>query len=452
MERFADRLIPFAERPALVHDGSTWSYRQLAERIAVRRAEVAERGVTPGSVVAIVSDYSFEAIALFFALQENRNVVVPITTDVETEVQTRLEEGQVDWVLRLVGDRLGCDSGPGLGRPKHGLLEEMRATGSAGLILFSSGSTGRPKAMVHDLDRLVERHAGKRAKNLVILVFLMFDHIGGLNTLLGALSTGSELVIPGSRDPEEVCALIARHGVNVLPSSPTFLNLMLMGGAPGRHDLSSLRMITYGTEPMPEALLGRLRSGFPRVRFHQTFGTSETGIAQTSSRSSDSNFLKIEDPDLEYRIVDGELWLRSKTQIRGYLNASMEAFTEDGWFRTGDLVETAADGFLRIVGRAKEVINVGGEKVLPAEVEAALMTMPNVKDCSVHGVVNPITGQTVVAEVVLDTPMDPRELRLALRRHLKDRLATYKIPTKVDIVERTHGSRFKKMRGPASRV
>ena len=286
---------------------------------------------------------------------------------------------------------------------------------------------------------------------LTILVFLMFDHIGGLNTLLGALSTGSQLVVPESRDPEKICALIARHRVNVLPSSPTFLNLMVLGGAPERHDLSSLRMITYGTEPMPEQLLHRLRAGFPRVRFHQTFGTSETGIAQTSSRSSDSNFLKIEDPDLEYRIVEGELWLRSKTQIRGYLNASMEAFTEDGWFRTGDLVETAADGFLRIVGRAKEMINVGGEKVLPAEVEAALMSMPHVTDCIVHGAPNPITGQTVVAEVVLDAPLDPRQLRMAVRQHLKDRLAAYKIPTKVTVVERTHGSRFKKMRGPASR-
>lgn len=451
MERFADRLAPFAERPALVHAGSTWSYRQLAERIAVRRADLAARGIASGEVVAIVSDYSFESIALFLALQENRNVVVPVTTAVESEVQTRLEEGQVEWVLGLAGGDLPCVPGPGRGRPKHALLEELRAAGSAGLILFSSGSTGRPKAMVHDLDRLIERHAGKRAKQLTILVFLMFDHIGGLNTLLGALSTGSQLVVPESRDPEKICALIARHRVNVLPSSPTFLNLMVLGGAPERHDLSSLRMITYGTEPMPEQLLHRLRAGFPRVRFHQTFGTSETGIAQTSSRSSDSNFLKIEDPDLEYRIVEGELWLRSKTQIRGYLNASMEAFTEDGWFRTGDLVETAADGFLRIVGRAKEMINVGGEKVLPAEVEAALMSMPHVTDCIVHGAPSPITGQTVVAEVVLDAPLDPRELRMAVRQHLKDRLAAYKIPTKVTVVERTHGSRFKKMRGPASR-
>ena len=157
--------------------------------------------------------------------------------------------------------------------------------------------------------------------------------------------------------------------------------------------------------------------------------------------------MKIDDPDQEYKIVEGELWLRSKTQILGYLNAPMDGFTEDGWFKTGDLVETAADGFLRIVGRSKEVINVGGQKVMPAEVESALLTAPGVEDCMVYGEANALTGQTVTADVVLGEPRPPLEAKKALRLFLRGKLDAYKIPTRINVVDRTNfNQRFKKIR------
>ncbi|MCG6428237.1 AMP-binding protein, partial [Vibrio parahaemolyticus] len=141
------------------------------------------------------------------------------------------------------------------------------------------------------------------------------------------------------REPEEVAQLIEKEKVNLLPASPTFLNMMLIADVHRRFNLRTLRMITYGTEAMPESLLLRLKKELPRVKFLQTFGTSETGIAQTSSRSSDSLEIKIDDPNQEYKIINGELWLKSKTQILGYLNHDMSGFSDDGWFKTGDLVE-----------------------------------------------------------------------------------------------------------------
>jgi acyl-CoA synthetase (AMP-forming)/AMP-acid ligase II len=206
-------------------------------------------------------------------------------------------------------------------------------------------------------------------------------------------------------------------------------------------------MITYGTEAMSDTLLERLKNAFPRVKFLQTFGTSETGIATTSSLSSSSTFMKIDDPDLEYRIVEGELWLRSHTQILGYLNASMESFTEDGWFKTGDLVEEGENGYLRIIGRSKEVINVGGEKVLPIEVESVLMQMSQIDDVLIYAMPNAITGQSVAAEVVLHNPSDAEGIKKVIRQFCKEKLDTYKIPTHVKVVDHTNFSeRFKKMR------
>ena len=156
---------------------------------------------------------------------------------------------------------------------------------------------------------------------------------------------------------------------------------------------------------MPESLLNRIKAAFPDTALIQTFGTSETGISQTISRSSSSTLIKFDDPNTEYKIVEGELWLRSKSQILGYLNHEMSRFTEDGWFKTGDLLEPAnekeGEGFFRIVGRKQEIINVGGEKVTPSEVESTLLEMPEIADCLVYPETNALTGQIVAAEIVL---------------------------------------------------
>jgi acyl-CoA synthetase (AMP-forming)/AMP-acid ligase II len=280
------------------------------------------------------------------------------------------------------------------------------------------------------------------------LVFLMFDHIGGLNTLFNCLSMGVSITIPQNRNPSDISELIQKNSINVLPASPTFLNLMLIGGVFENYDFSSLKMVTYGTEAMPETLLYKLKERLPRVRFLQTFGTSETGIAKTSSLSSSSTFLKFDDPNQEYKIVNNELWLRSKTQVLGYINHSNESFTEDGWFKTGDLVEETADGFVKIIGRTKEVINVGGEKVMPAEVESIILQLDSVLDCIVRSERNAITGQMVCAEIVLKQGFDFKTEKGNIKQHCKLKLDLFKVPvriTEIDAVLFTN--RFKKNRG-----
>lgn len=442
-----DRISEHALKIFLHDSVRSWSYEELRRAAETWSLRLRREGVCPGQILAIISDYSLEAIALFLALTENRNIIVPITTKVAEEIRDRVDLAQVHWSVRQEATGWTFDQRPLDGAQAHPLLAGLVAAGHAGLILFSSGSTGRPKAMVHDLDRLLETYRDKRARNLTMMVFLMFDHIGGLNTLFTALASGATIVLPATRDPDDVCALIARHHVVVLPASPTFLNLVLVSEAWKRHNLSSLKIITYGTEPMPESLLQRLRAAFPAVRFVQTFGTSETGISQTSSKSSGSTLLKLDDPNIEHRIVDGELWLRSRTQILGYLNHAMDSFTEDGWFKTGDLVEQEADGYVRIVGRRKELINVGGEKVLPAEVESVLMEMPEISDAVVYGEANSITGQIVCAKVVLSESGNPATIRQAVRVFCRSRLAPYKVPVKVFATDRTlFGDRFKKLR------
>lgn len=439
------RVRQHGEKPFLHFAGRTYSYTELAQETELQHTRLTSYGVRAGEVVALLSDYSFSAIATFLALHYLRTIVVPIANTVPTEVDERLTLLHIDWVIRDPSATATIEVGQG--GAIHEILQKLQLAERSGLVLFSSGSTGKPKAMAHDLDRLVDTYHNRKHRDITMMVFLMFDHIGGLNTLLTALASGAAMVIPETREPERVAELIARYRVAILPASPTFLNLMLLSGAPQRYDLSSLKFITYGTEPMPESLLARLRTAFPRARFLQTFGTSETGISQTTSLSSSSTLLKLDDPNIEHRIVDGELWLRSSTQILGYLNHNMDSFTADGWFKTGDLVETAENGFLRIRGRAKELINVGGQKVVPAEVESVLMEMPEIEDCVVFGELNLITGQIVCAKVILKQGISSGLIRQAVRTFCRGRLDSYKIPVKITISDvPLFGKRFKKQR------
>lgn len=445
MSWFIEHLKTLADKPAIVDAQGAFSYADLSNQIQTYKNAL-DGQFADNQVVAILSDYNFYAVALFFALYQKQAIIVPIVSTNSEEVEKRLNVVKPDVVIKLDGVNLAFE--PKKDNPaRHAMIQTLCENQQPGLVLFSSGSTGEPKAMIHNLENLVNSYQGKKQKKLNMLVFLMFDHIGGLNTLLNTLAMGAKIVFPTTRNPDNIASLIEQHQIHVLPASPTFLNMMLMARVQERFDLSSLKMITYGTEPMPESLLKKLKDTFPRTKLLQTFGTSETGIAQTSSRSSDSLEMKLDDPNLEYKIVNGELWLKSKTQVIGYLNASMESFTEDGWFKTGDLVEELEGGYLRIKGRAKEVINVGGEKVLPAEVESVVLELDFVEDCMVFGEKNAITGQMVAVEVVLKEGFEQKEAKTLIRKHCKAQLDTYKVPAKFSFVEKTNfGERFKKKR------
>ena len=441
MSFILEKFKSFNSKNAIVFEDRIYTYEEFIKQIKDYKNILDKHNIS-SKVVVILGDYSFYNLALFFAIYENKNIIVPITSNIKKVQDDFIKESFCEIIIKtdernlLIQDLKTISS--------HNMIDNLREKNSSGLILFSSGSTGKPKAMVHNLDTLIDSFKDKKEKSMNMLVFLMFDHIGGLNTVFNALCMGACLIIPKIKDAKTICELIEKYKIMVLPSSPTFLNLILISEEYKNYDLSSLRMITYGTETMPQSLLLKLKEVFPKVKFLQTFGTSETGISTTSSKSSNSLFMKLEDINGEYKIVENELWLRSKTQVLGYLNASMDSFTSDGWFKTGDLVEVDGE-YIKIIGRAKEVINVGGQKVLPAEIESIILEMEEISDCMVYGEKNAITGQTVVCDVVLNKNIE--NIKKRVRVFCKDRLDAYKIPTKVNVVDKTNFSdRFKKIR------
>jgi acyl-coenzyme A synthetase/AMP-(fatty) acid ligase len=281
--------------------------------------------------------------------------------------------------------------------------------------------------------------------NLRTLAFLRFSHIGGVDTLLYSLANGSCLVVIDDRSPDAVCQAIARHRVEVLPTAPSFLNLLALDGAWQRHDLSSLKFVTYGAEVMPQATLDRVVEMFPGVQLLQKYGTTEVGTLRSQSRAPGSRWVRLGGEGYQLRVVDGLLQIKAESAMLGYLNAP-SPIDADGWFHTGDLAEVDGD-YLLINGRATDVINVGGRKVNPAEVESALLRIDNVADATVYGEPNAFLGQIVCARVqpAHDEPADA--LRARIREQCGQFLDSYKVPAKIVFGSGEAASdRFKKIR------
>jgi long-chain acyl-CoA synthetase len=440
---FAERFAAASSCDAIVGTSGEATYGELASSWHDHVAWLASQGIAPGDVVGFAADYSPPAIAMLFALIDRGCVVVPLYESGRTDISQFVRLAQVEAIVR-------CEPAGGFTSARtgstadHDHFRALRECGHAGLVLFSSGTSGPPKAAVHDFEGLLEKFQVTRPPYRTIS-FLLFDHIGGINTLCHTLSNNGTVIVPGARDPDSVCASIEAHRAELLPTTPTFLNLLLLSEAHRRHDVKSLRLVTYGTEPMSQATLSRLHAALPSVRLLQTYGLAEVGILRSRSRDDESLWMRVGGEGVETRVVDGLLQIRTPSAMVGYLNAP-SPFTDDGWFMTGDAVVVDGD-FVRVLGRQGELVNVGGEKVTPSEVEAVIEQVPLVRAATVFGRPNPVLGNVVCARVQVPPGTDIAGVRTEIKRHCRARLARHQVPMQIEFVtDDLYSDRFKKIR------
>ena len=439
---FLQKIKELPSHQAVVSEEFTTTYQDLLKSYNEFVAWLGQQNIPSGAVVSFDGDYSPQSIGLFLALTNNRNIIVPLSRDSRNHFAEFRDIASTEYDISLADNKASLTITGRLA--DHPIYQQLKASNSPGLVLFSSGSTGKSKAIVQDLNKLMSKFQVPR-KPLRMLIFLQLDHIGGVNSLLYSLANNGTIVVSQGRTPVNVCQAIARFKAELLPTSPTFLNLLMLSKAYEEYDLSSLKLITYGTEPMQESTLQRLSTLLPDTVLQQTYGLSEVGILRSKSRSSDSLWMKVGGDEFTTKIVNGTLWIKSDSAMLGYLNAP-NPFDEEGFLDTGDLVEQDGE-WIRILGRASEIINVGGYKVFPAEVESFLLEMENVEDVVVFGEDHPITGKIVAAKFKLKTPETLRELKARMLLFSKNGLQSYKIPGKISITtETTYNERFKRMR------
>ena len=328
--------------------------------------------------------------------------------------------------------------------PTNPLIESLRHEKIGGLILFSSGSTGVPKAILYDSHTVLEKFRAIR-KPLKALLFLMMDHFGGLNTIFSITSCGGQAILLSDRSVEAVCSAVERNQVKVLPVTPSFIRLLMMSGAHKRFNLKSLEKITFGTEPMTQSTLDQLRQEFPGVELQQTYGLTEVGVLRSKSRPDGTLWMKIGGEGFEWKIKNDTLWIRSQFQMRGYLNADAD-IDEEGFFNTQDEVMLDGD-YVQILGRVSDIINIGGEKVYPTEIENFIEELDNIQDVVAYGEFNALLGQVIAVDVVLNENEELVVLRKRIREACRKSLGKSKVPSKIRIVNQVAvSSRLKKAR------
>ena len=415
--------------PFLVHSSGDLSFSDIAEQKVVDLSDIKS-----GDVVALIGDFDPQSIQTLLQLIDKDVILAPLTMDTKSQHEYFFESALVD-VLVEGGEVQRINH-----NRKHEFIEKLRKHKHAGLVLFSTGTTGRPKAILHDLTLFMQRFETPRP-TLKTINFLLFDHIGGLNTLLHTLFNKGTVVAPKSRSVEDILATCEYHKIEVLPTTPTFLRMMLMSGLIPNSFPKSLRIITYGTERMDQPTLNALCELLPNVDFRQTFGMSELGIVRAKSEARDSLFMKIGGEGVETKVVDNVLEIRSQTRMLGYLNAD-SPFDDEGWYNTKDIVEER-DGLYKVTGRTSELINVGGLKFMASEVERVALQFEGIELAKAEGKLNPITGQHV--ELIVQSAPYMIVDKAQLKTFLSKVLPNHMLPKRLRVSRIDVGHRFKRI-------
>ena len=432
----------YNDQVSIIWKDESFSYKNILQRIHKWRDELTD--LQSGTIVGLEGDFSPETISLLYTLIEKNAIIAPFDINHTEKNRKKYEIAQLDLLIRVQSEEDIVFTKMGDGIAKNGLYKDIIENAIPGLVLFTSGSSGEPKAALHNFSKLLDKFRVKR-KSLRTINFLLFDHWGGLNTLFHIMSNGGTVVILENRTPDYVCELIEKHKVELLPTSPTFLNMLIISRAYERYSLESLKMISYGAEPMPESLLKNLNKLFPAITLQQTYGLIELGVMRSKSEDNGSLWVKIGGEGFSVRVIDDMLQIKSDSAMVGYLNAP-SPFTEDGWFMTGDAVEIKNDYF-RILGRKSELINVGGEKVFPQEIENTILEIPDIEDVLVYGETHPLTGKIVCAKIKYAGSEAKAEVVNIIRKYCRTKLESFKVPVKIQLVDESFESgRFKKAR------
>ena len=302
-------------------------------------------------------------------------------------------------------------------------------------LILTTGTTGTPRGARHDWSRLVgARNRKEPTPHQRWLLAYGVHQFAGLQVILHVIGSGVTLVVPPVNRPSEAVESIRVHGVDHISATPTYWRFLLTemraaGVVP------ELRQITLGGEAVPEGLLAELREIFSEARISQVYASTEFG--STSSVRDGRSGLPVSllqrgpDADVALKIVEGELWVRSRVGMLGYHG---EPETDDEqWCPTGDLVEVVDERIL-FRGRVAEIINVGGVKVHPLPVEERIRDLPGVHVARVYARPNALTGNIVAAQIVCEPGADEDALREEIRLACAD-LPDAAMPRSVKFVD-----------------
>jgi acyl-CoA synthetase (AMP-forming)/AMP-acid ligase II len=465
--RRVEHLLAFADRwdarPHLVQGARVVTFEALRRAVAAKAQDLVALGVGRGERVFLLGWNSPEWVVNFWAcLQSGATPVL---------ANGWWSAGELAEALAALQPALTLADAPGAAKmppawrcgpwevdTPHAPIADAHGTDTTSVdeeapavILFTSGTEGRPKAvvlahrallaglqMLLHITRRLPHQLDETAGDVGLHTGPLF-HVGGVQTLLRAITVGDTLVMPrGKFDPAEALALIERHKIRRWAAVPTMVSRLLDHPDVHRRDLRSLRSVTVGGAPVYAELLQRIRTGLPSVqaRIPTGYGLTENGGQATAASGADT----AERPGASGRplpcveltclprpgLPDGEILVRSPTQMSGYYGTEQSPIDQDGWLHTGDLGRLDDTGTLWITGRCKDLIIRGGENIAPVAVERALVAIPGVAEAVVFGVPHPDLGEEVMAIVVVEGEITPQHLQ----EQLRTKVASFAVPSR----------------------
>jgi len=422
-----------AERLLIRCPSGDWTTERVLDGIGAISDRVS------GARVAIRLVDVGEALRALAALDGVAEAVILVAPSVPLEQLPRMLE--LACVQAVVADDPEEIRGIGFSRVARqiddigGLLTS--AAGKTAWILGTSGTAGDPKLVAHTLETLVRTTKIDPERGSSVRWGLLYEwsRFAGLQVLFQSALSGSTLLAPSIDTPlEERIALFAKSGCTHLSATPTMWRKIAM--TPGA-DRLPLRQVSLGGEISDDRILTTLGSMFPEARITHIYASTEAGVGfSVNDRRAGFPESYLTDPPagLALRVVGGRLHVRNHAIRSTYVGTEASFGTDDGWIDTGDNV-CIEGGRVYFLGRDSGVINVGGNKVHPEEVERVLLQYPGVVAARVYGKRSPITGALVVAEVVLEhVPEDSKAARLVLQRHAAANLQAHKVPAMIAFV------------------
>ena len=482
------------EAEAVVDGDRRVSFAELSDRVTTAAGALMATGVEPGDRVAVWAPNSLEWIVAALGITTAGGVLVPVNTRfrgaeagyilsrsrarvlftvrgfLDTDYPALLAEGGVDLpdlrqTVLLAGD---ADDGAAafstfLAAAAHASAADVDARVAAlgpddpSDVVYTSGTTGNPKGVVMthgqtlraylDWSDFADLREGDR-----YLIANPFFHIFGYKAgILACLMRGATIYPVAVFDPGDVLELVERERITVLPGPPTLYHSLLEHPDRASRDIASLRVAVTGAADIPVELIRRVREELPFERIRTGYGLTEAGTVTGSGPDDDFEHIAttvgVPIPGFEVRTVDpsgndakvgepGEVLVRGDTVTRGYLDdpeATAAAIDDDGWLHTGDLGTFDADGYLRIVGRIKDMFIVGGFNAYPAEIENLLLRHPRISQAAVIGVPDERMGEVGKAFIVLQPgpEIEPDEIIEWARAEM----ANYKVPRSVEFLD-----------------
>jgi acyl-coenzyme A synthetase/AMP-(fatty) acid ligase len=399
--------------PAVIAGGRSITYADLAAQAQAIAGGLHERGVTRfgcavqdpiGVIVLLVASAASGAEACVYPRALDPDATAALAQRLGHELVVTDAGVQLDGVQALTADALAGSGG------------ELPTPDATPVLILTTGTTGAPKGVRHDWARLVRsvrRHEDDLGGRWLMAYNL--NQFAAFQVLLHAFVHRASIVVPASTHAHDAMEAMAQQRVTHISATPTFWRLLVGGMNTESAKQLALRQITLGGEAAPGTLIERLGQTFPTARVSHVYAGTEFGSV-VSVRDGQSGLpLSIldrdADADAHFRVVDGELQVRSRNAMLGYHGGG----EPEQWHATGDLVEER-EGRLHFIGRTVEIINVAGAKIHPLPLEEIISAVPGVVVAAVYGKPNAVTGNIVAVDVVSDPDADHKTIQDAIHK------------------------------------